>query len=261
MHVQAMKCLDKSQRLILSADSDDLIYAVLQARMAIEYLFYEIVPLYKDELPLTVLNEWQPQHIIREILDCNPDAQSDIKSVTFYDELSDGYLGEAFSLAGQTAVTKSLLKKHYHRLGKYLHAPKDLHPHDEAEVRSGLAAVIKDLERFRSDQIMMNIGEKITITCDYCGHSFQRRTSTFELTPEFQCRGIHGGSRCDAKFRAEKAGEGWSVGHVMQEIDCPTCRVRNYFPLHILVPGQTIICTSCRAQFVLTPRLYLVPEK
>src|SRR5262245_53469429 len=125
-HALTIACVEKAEKMLRNDDLDSFRYASLQLRMAIEYLFYELVPLYKDELPADILTTtWKPQQILAAILECDPDANKDTRMVF----APSGMLGNPDAphlVLESKAPTKALLSAHWHRLGSYLHAPVTL---------------------------------------------------------------------------------------------------------------------------------------
>lgn len=45
--------------------------------MGIEWLFYELIPLYRDELRDDITGRWRPQEIIDALFECDPSADQD----------------------------------------------------------------------------------------------------------------------------------------------------------------------------------------
>jgi hypothetical protein len=80
VHTKTVTCLQKTEALIANPSDDTLRYATLQLRMGIEFLFYELIPLYKEELPDDIATtKWRPNEIIDALLECNPDADQDAR--------------------------------------------------------------------------------------------------------------------------------------------------------------------------------------
>ena len=102
-HQHTIDCVEKAEKLILEQNEDAYRYATLQLRMGIEYLFYELVPLYKDELPENILTRWRPQQILDAILDCDPNADQD-SAIAF---VPSGTLPNPEDFQSSKAVSKS----------------------------------------------------------------------------------------------------------------------------------------------------------
>src|SRR5687768_15974814 len=83
MHENARRALEKAKKLIGAADSDSLRYASLELRTAIEHLFYELMPLYEEELPSDIVREWRPVQIIDALVDCDPLVGQDTRICVF----------------------------------------------------------------------------------------------------------------------------------------------------------------------------------
>ena len=93
IHHRAMAHLEKAKALITQDDEDSLRYAALEIRYCIEYLFYELIPLYKEELPDDVMTGkvWKPGDIIAMISEIDPGVFHD-RTLSFGPESSPGVL-------------------------------------------------------------------------------------------------------------------------------------------------------------------------
>ncbi|HUY90517.1 MAG TPA: hypothetical protein VMV10_17400, partial [Pirellulales bacterium] len=116
IHQNTKLCVDKAEALIEKGDEDRLRYACLELRMAIEHLFYDLLPRYADEVPTDMARRWQPQKVIEVLTDCDPFVQNDCK-IAFGSHQS----GAAVVLESK-GVSKSLIKSYWHKLGSFLHA-------------------------------------------------------------------------------------------------------------------------------------------
>jgi len=187
-HQDTIACVEKARGLLANSDVDSLRFASLQLRMGIEYLFYELVPLYREELPDDILTaNWQPQRILDALLECDPEVDKDTRLGV---GISDGP-GEpikADTILETKAPTKRLLKKHYHRLGFYLHAPVDLKDPPAAKWQADPEAAIATLAEYTLGQALVNFRCLIDIDC-ICGRKIKgsvRQVAHIVVGPAWQ---------------------------------------------------------------------------
>lgn len=216
-HAETIACVEKAKALLKNGDADSLRYASLQLRMAIEYLFYELVPLYREELPEDILKSWQPQKILDAILECDPDADQDAK----YMLAPAGELENPDSpkmVLESKAPNKRLLKKHYHRIASYLHAPTNLVAPDLTAWKNDLENAVAALEEYKSGQAISNIRVLVETKC-VCGKSIKRNKQGVEASGIMQCHDPNCRAIVDVHFEGDtahfKLREEW--------YDCPYC--------------------------------------
>jgi DNA-directed RNA polymerase subunit RPC12/RpoP len=250
IHAAAMRCLDKAILLAQSADEDSLRYACLQLRMSIEHLFYQLLPSYREELPTDVFDQWQPRQILDAVIDCDPDATEDRQvwiQVTPDKPVTD--------LGKQTAVTKKLLRDHYHRLGSFMHAPLHGKPLVLDKLRATVADAINAVESYRGDRIIANMGSYIRFPCVRCNHPFKRRASA--IPPDMKVRCLN--SKCAAIHQLELNPDG-SYRFMIPVVQgpCPSCGAEMTLDETDYRAGHEWQCPGCSNRFRLVQTL--VPE-
>ena len=256
VHHRTQSCVRKANELLNSDDPDALRYASLQLRMAIEYVFYELLPLYRDELPDDITSKWQPKQIIDAILECDPTADQDAEIAISQSGVCDDGGDSSVVMVKQTkAPSKKLLKKHYHRLGFYLHAPVDLQQPEEAKWRKGLTNAIDALADFEEAKIRCNIRPLVEFDCDACGRTLRRNRHGVEATKEMRCLN----PKCNAVYdvQVDDNETRWQLrqGHY----DCPYCNEANHFSVGGIKDGTPITCGKCSKRVVVHSRFALAP--
>src|SRR5258705_488452 len=136
-----------ARQLLACEDEPHLRYAALELRMAIEQLFYKLLPSYREELPDDLLKQWQPKKLIDALIDCNPDVEQNF-TLTFADELPDGKPGPAMMVGRYKAVNRKLLRQYYHKLGSLLHASMNDKRNEPAPTRGFLEAAASRIEEY-----------------------------------------------------------------------------------------------------------------
>ncbi len=255
VHTLTNDCCSKAKTLIAEGSGDSLRYATLQLRMAIEYLFYELVPLYKQELPDDILStRWQPKQIIDAILECDPDAELPSR-VAFGPSEQVGEPGWADTVFSTKPPTRKLLKDHYHKLGFYLHAPIDLVQPDNAKWRSALERALTVLSEYTVDQALFNIGVFIHIECACCERTIYRNKRGVEASGTMKCPNPD----CGAIYNVTFDGELTHSSLQQESFDCQVCGTTNYVPRSAIKEGTEIRCVDCGQQVLVTRSFRLQP--
>ncbi len=152
-----------------SGDDRLLVYAALEARLAIEGLTYDLVRLYRADVDPAVLSTWQPRQLFKELLAADPDAGS---GMTFHISGADG----SFEGTGSITLKEHRLSAHtagnlHSALGSFLHermvgqleAGRDI---DHAKMRRKIGEVLTELEEvLSSNGFNLRTHQRIQWTC------------------------------------------------------------------------------------------------
>jgi len=113
--------LARAQALLATGRQDELIYAVLELRMAIESHVYATAEAYSDELPEPKLAKWQPPGLLRELLTIDPHVDT-TGTISFAREIAPGIAGTDWKTLGtDKKMTLKEVEAAYHKLGNFLH--------------------------------------------------------------------------------------------------------------------------------------------
>jgi transposase-like protein len=254
IHYRAMAHLEKAKELLAKNDEDSLRYAALEIRYCIEHLFYELIPLYKQELPDDVMNGkvWKPGDIIAMISEIDPGVLHD-RTLTFGSESSPGVLaGPMYVMGTHTGLRRDLARRIWNGVGFYLHAPVISGEHDYDKLRKKLAKTIPRLQTFQSDRVLAGgFAERSHFKCSSCGRAIAKRTATIEETPWVVCPN----TKCGAIY--ECFHEGDQVGHKMlqESVKCKKCGSDNWLGVHQLKEAAQkngfVRCCQCDATYQL----------
>jgi len=245
VHSLTMDCVQKAETLIADPSADTMRYASLQLRMGIEYLFYELIPLYQEELPDDITTtKWQPREIIDALLECDPYADKDGR-VAIGSPVTDGQSITPTIVKDVKAPNKRILKQHYHRLGSYLHAPVSLVQPDIGKWLADLGKTIDCLKEYKDNQVLINIRPLVEIPCD-CGRTIKRNRKGVDATGEMQCPSPD----CRAVFDVSLDKNNTRYTLRQASYHCPYCRTQNFVPVHRLSDGVPINCVMCNCRVV-----------
>ena len=238
---------------MLVGDEASLRYAALEIRMAIELLFYKLIPSYRDELPDEVLKQWQPKKIIDALIDCDPYAEQN-STLIMAMELPNGGHGPAIHVGRYKAVTRKLLQKYYHKIGSYLHAAMVEENRDLTKMISFLdAAATRVEECCRETTVISNVGKFHTLNC-VCGRKIKRNDQTVQLKPHVRCPS----EQCQAVYdliKNDEDGTEWKLRE--SEFVCPECKTSSYFGSHLIDTGKIFTCVECSQKYMFRTGLFV----
>ena len=238
------KAYDHAQRarhLLQDDDGSSVTYAALETRMAIEELFYALIPAYRQELPSDIMKSWQPRQVIDALLECDPSVEQ-YQAVTIRSHNDAKVL-----FSGQTTPpTRQLLRQYYHKLGSYLHASMQGREHNIPRMRSVLDAALTRIEQHCRETTVILTGALPSIQhrC-VCGRILRRNFAAAGLRgyvkcPDEACQAIY-----DVKLI--KGGAKWRLRLV--DVPCGRCRVKTPVGVHHLHEGGRFQCIGCGASY------------
>lgn len=255
-HEQTRECVKKAKLLVTEEGIDRYYYASLQLRMGIEYLFYELLALHREELPDDVTKKWQPKDVLNALLDCDPTADQDGRIVL---------LGAGPDWATKIPLTelrtkapkRRLLKDHWHRLGSYLHAPINLVLPELVKWKVDLEDAIATLSEWDQPLAMTNINSFVATNCMCCHRAMKRNVRAIERVGYIRCPD----SNCGAIHDVELTEDGFVCTLRECEFNCPSCETTNHFADCKLKDGLVEVCSGCgkSIKFIAYFRMEKVP--
>jgi hypothetical protein len=232
--------VERARRALAGDDPADLVYAALEIRMAVEELFYALVPQYAEELPSNILERWQPRRIIEALLDCNPMVEQ-YQQITIGDRTTGG---PVFS-GTHTPATRQLLKDCYQQLGAYLHAPPTGEEPDPAEMRAFVESTLGTVEQHCRETTFIANGFIFLEHKCVCGRNIKRNLLAIGVKPYVKCVE----ENCQAVYDVQiiEGGSVWRLRH--QDFKCGKCRVLTPVGSHRLKAGARFTCIGCQSQY------------
>lgn len=247
LHHDSMNHVVRARKLMSAGEPESLRYATLELRMAIERLFYKLLPSYRDELSDDVLKQWQPRKIIDALIDCDPDIERDF-TLSVAEERIDGSRGPASTVGQYKAVNRKLLRQYYHKSGSYLHAPMGDKAPDVAKMLSFLNAAATRVEEYcNKTTVISNIAMFHTVQC-VCGRTIKRNDRAIQIRPYMRCPN----DQCRAVFDLIKNEEDKEIAWKLREVEfvCPSCKTRNFFGSHLIDSGVRFTCVECKLPYI-----------
>ena len=247
------RVLLKSARKILSNCSEENIsYLALDLRMALECLIYERVDLYKGEISDKDLATWQPDKLLRTMLEIDPFA--DQSSIFSMRREGEGMENQPFQYLGtENLLSLGDLKSNYHRLGSYLHTQTA-----EAIAENKGASFEKKLDRCKKvtgviEKVLestiskSNFRTTVSLNCNSCDTKITRRIPPEEeFVIEAKC------SSCVATYEIKPSKKNTAVWTRQgQEIDCISdgCKGYKFLWKNELIDGTNWVCEECGREY------------
>lgn len=242
MHQNTKLCVDKAESLIEEGDGDSLRYACLELRMAIEYLFYDLLPLYADEIPTDMAKRWQPQRVIDVLTDCDPYVQNDCRIA-----LGNHDSGVPVVLESK-GVSKGLIKSYWHKLGSFLHASMTGAKAVGTDEVPFLWKTISALREYEESRVRANVAARAELQC-ICGRTIKRnvealKTNSRVRCPDDECRMIWdwvGEGDGEVRFKPAR-----------KSFICPGCQAINFYDERFAFDGLKVTCGNCEARVLLS---------
>ena len=254
---EARQAISRAKSL-LEGDSvkpEHLRYAALDARLAMEALTYERAHSYRQELPESAYDTWQPRKLMQVLLDIDPNADTN-SSLSFGLEETYGVPATEMTFLGQeTVLNLSTLKKHYDALGSYLHMPtlKQLQTNGGPsfeKLKTRLDTIIAYVATVLESPISnINFGSFITGQCIRCGAEVRWRIPFDAQKLAAVCR------ECDAPHDLTILEDRQvRLDPRQYPVKCahPECGETSYMWGDQIKPGYAWICEACSQNNCLT---------
>lgn len=242
----AKQRLVKAKDLLAAGDDDSLIYACLELRKCVEALAYDLLSAYLHEVPLSAFETWQPDKVMKELLQVDPRADRSA-TISMQKEAADTEpVGPWTELGEDRRITSSRLAKMFHQLGNTLHAPT-IRQMQKADVQD------KALIRKRAEQICDELGHvlaakvwnvhfsvSVTVACTECETPIKRASSYLDKVKQARCGG------CGQAFLVECQGDDYYFEPVRFYWHCDGCGVEREIAESKAKPGLDVSCLKCK---------------
>ena len=263
MRHTARECVSRAKDLIARGDQASARHACLELRFAIEYITYNQLQTYMDEISDEALKKWTPKQVISEMLEVDPYAdQSSIISFGLEHSYGVSPPPEEMKTLGQDRrFSMKWANKNHNALGNFLHAPTIHQLESGSEVST--AAIIKKANEIaaecdiilNSSVFNVNFGNFFEFECFNCKTPIKRRLGSFTQQQGVVCPN----SNCRATYDV-KPGEGVKIIYNQRTSNytCQTCGAKNTIGAHHVVAGAMLECEKCRAKATIIQKFSLV---
>lgn len=217
----AREALTRARTHLDRAEGDHYRYAALELRMAIEGLTYDRATAYKEEIPPSEMDKWQPRKLMEVLIEIEPHADKG-STLSFARENEAGEPAEPMQgLGTENVLGLATIRKHYDALGSFVHIPSmrqaDVTP-DFAKIGARCKEIAAEVERALSSRIYnINFGSFSTMTCEECGSIVRKRIPIDSQSVEAQC------FQCQATYLlVPEPGNKVKWIPQMESVQCPT---------------------------------------
>lgn len=263
MRYAASECVSRARALIARGDEYSVRHACLELRFAIEYITYDQLQSYMDEVSDDVLKKWTPKQVISAMLEVDPHADKS-STITFGLEHEYGVPPppEEMQLLGQDRrFSMKWANKNHNALGNFLHAPTMLQL-ELSDVPTLTMMIDKATEVanecehiLRSPVCNVNFGQFFELECMDCKKQIRKRSGSFTPEQGVVCQ------KCGATYDVKSTEDGQVSFDLRQaKYNCHSCKTGNWLGIHRLIPGDVVICAACGKKASIRQQFLLVEE-
>ena len=251
---ECRKSLKRARSILDDGSDEELRYAVLELRMAMEALTYDRIKAYKDEIPPDEYATWQPIKILDLLLEIDPTADKEVTISVGIEEEYGKTPEKMETLGTDQPLSLSMLKKHYNALGSYLHIPTikqflEGNVHIPLKIRERCEQIAGLIENsLNSGVFNVTLGDHAQTDCKRCGKSIRKRIPPGTTEKSVVCL------NCSAPYTLKDVGKGkvqWIP--TQDEVHCPTedCKGEVWFWADEVHVGREWKCKNCEVDFEL----------
>lgn len=158
----------------------------MELRFCLEIIAYRQLQEYGEEIPGEIVGQWKPDQIIKLLASFSPGSDQDCELSVGSHNSSDS-IPERWSSGGESkAIPWGVFRKHYQKLGSYLHAPMKKELRNKVVRKDALDKMISDIEHILSSTIILAYKRTINAVCD-CGKTIFIGCSQFEDEELVRC--------------------------------------------------------------------------
>src|SRR5262245_26840766 len=135
----ARECVTRAKDFLAKGDEPSARYACLELRFAIEYIIYDLLQKYRDDLPYDAVKKWHPRDILNDMLGVDPEADCTVElrvGSASTPNVPPSNEEEWIKVGEERRFSKQWVKTFYSALGNFVHAPTI------AQLESGIATVM-----------------------------------------------------------------------------------------------------------------------
>lgn len=249
---RAREATGRAKALLATGLDDQLRYAALELRFAMEALTYDRAQAYSKEIPPEEMATWQPDKVMKVLLEIEPTADSSYTLRIGEEPYPGGTPKQMHTLGVDTVFGLADLKKHYHAVGSVLHTPtmqqlQRAKPLDAAKLRMRLEAIAQDLTKSLDSPVRnATFSSSASHLCQRCEKPIRKRFPIGQHSVEAKC------FSCGASYRISLLDDrkvSWEP--LMRQVNCPTesCPGEIWLWLDEVRPGTQWSCSECKRPY------------
>lgn len=255
MEFSPRKCLERANaQLALNTEETDR-YACLELRQCIETLAYKKLKAYVNRIPTDLLSKWQPAHVIAILTELEPDSEFD-SNISIYQENPSGEPEKHIFTFKQKEITARFIRKRYHKLGYYLHAPtvadQSKHTSDK-KFHSYLEKLAQELNEYVKATTYSTIASIMSFDCGHCKQKIARNTRSLQKGCVVSCFN----PQCQAQYIIEEIDNNSFKYRLKQaELVCECGKV-TFIPFHLIKENSYAFCEVCGGKYLFRKRWHV----
>ena len=249
---QARVAIGRAEALLAAGGNDQLRYAALELRFAMEALTYDRAQAYAKEIPPEEMATWQPEKVMKVLLEIEPTADRSYTLRVGVEPCPGGTPERMHTVGTDTVFGLADLKKHYHAVGSVLHTPtmqqmEQAKPLDIAKLRARLQTIAQDLtESLDSPVRNATLGSFAIMTCQRCTKTIRKRLPIGQESVVATC------FSCGASYQVSLLGDGkvwWEPQ--LGEIACATEGCNEVIEIwrDEIKEGARLACKQCHKKY------------
>jgi hypothetical protein len=260
----ARTALKRAKEAIDNGSDHYLQYASLELRMALEALMYERAGLYKEELPKKALSTWQPNKLLKTLLEIDPYTDQSATIAVGIEEEFGKPSKNMKPLGKERVLSLSEIKKYYNRLGSYLHT-KTIEQVEQnkgashEKIRANCIELHKIIDEVISSPVFnFNIRTTTKCECGNCGATIARRAIPMEDTFNASC------IECGATYKiTTEDHKDYLWEPLGEKVKCAneSCDKEMFLYQNEIKIGTNWVCSKCNRRNSIGLTLFLSSEE
>ncbi|WP_076070432.1 hypothetical protein [Sphingomonas montana] len=257
--IQLQPAIDRIRALLIGDTEQNVTYAALEARLALEKVCYDRLRQRHDYISHDQLRRWQPGAIINTLM---KDVDEHIgQTLTVSIGKSPVEAGvkpeddEYVPIGTEVGFDAKRIAKMWNALAKlalHVRLPEHKDDHiadygDKAKTRAKVEEVVAELERLaKGTMTFSGMGEQVLFVCS-CGEKNKRRAGLLRDGRHVHCIN----PECKITWKATKDADGFTFELVTISVDCEACNVTNHMPWRYFLDMKhdevgSFSCHTCR---------------
>lgn len=239
-HIQRAKDLLADQE-----SSENLRFACLRLRMAIEALSYDRLQAYLAEVSNEVMKKWTPKQVLAELLFIDPTADSTSQLWVGIQEQPNVPSKDMKFIGTDERFTAKWATKAHNTLGNFLHEPTiaqiQAGTENDQTARHRAGEILKELERVLSASVHnINLGVFCTIPCE-CGFTIKRKEEFMKRAKIATC------ASCGRMYEMSEGDQPGQFTYRLAQVnyECANCKTEQWVARHKLEKEPVLVCVEC----------------
>lgn len=222
------KNINTAKSLIEKNDTDQLYYACLELRYALEKITYQKLKQRLDKITIEEISSWQPKRALDRLMELVDEHLGQDTTLSMAREDQYGVAPDAakfFHVGTTKGIDPKKIGKHWQKLGSFLHIKmpqtKSDHPEkpDATTLKEYLGEVIDYIEKLTSTSFDSFFSMNVTVKCSRCEQSIVRNSKLLKEGDIVQCQN----PQCPASYIVHKKEEDFIFEPYLFTLECDKC--------------------------------------